>query len=114
MLLSLSIKNIVLIDALDINFRNGLTVLTGETGAGKSILLDALGLALGSRANFSLIRANTNRASVSAEFDVANSHPVWHVLEDAGIPRAETLILRRQLRSDGKSPAYINDRSCFR
>ncbi len=109
MLARLSILNVVLIDALNINFQDGLTALTGETGAGKSILLDALGLALGSRADFSLIRPNADRASVTAEFDIAASHPVWSALEDAGIYRAETLILRRQLRSDGKSPAYIND-----
>ena len=64
MLSCLSIRNVVLIEALNINFQDGLTVLTGETGAGKSILLDALGLALGSRADFSLIRPNTERASV--------------------------------------------------
>lgn len=109
MLSRLSIHNVVLIEALHINFKDRLTVLTGETGAGKSILLDALGLALGSRADFSLIRPNTDRASVTAEFDVTASHPVWSVLEDAGIHYAETLILRRQLRSDGKSPAHIND-----
>ena len=109
MLSCLSIRNVVLIEALNINFQDGLTVLTGETGAGKSILLDALGLALGSRADFSLIRPNTNRASVIAEFDVVASHPVWSMLEEAGIYRSENLILRRQLRSDGKSPAHIND-----
>ena len=109
MLSCLSIRNVVLIEALNINFQDGLTVLTGETGAGKSILLDALGLALGSRADFSLIRPNTDRASVTAEFDVVASHPVWSMLEEAGIYRSENLILRRQLRSDGKSPAHIND-----
>ena len=82
-----SIRNVVLIEALNINFQDGLTVLTGETGAGKSILLDALGLALGSRADFSLIRPNTDRASVTAEFDVVASHPVWSMLEEAGIER---------------------------
>ena len=109
MLSRLSIRNVVLIEALDIDFQEGLTVLTGETGGGKSILLDALGLALGSRADFGLIRTNTIRASVTAEFNVTESHPVWSLLRDAGIDRAETLILRRQLRSDGKSPAHIND-----
>lgn len=109
MLSRLSIRNVVLIEALDIDFQDGLTVLTGETGAGKSILLDALGLALGSRADFSLIRTNANRASVTAEFHIAASHPVWSVLKDASIHCAESLILRRQLRSDGRSPAFIND-----
>ena len=109
MLSRLSIRNVVLIEALDIDFQDGLTVLTGETGAGKSILLDALGLALGSRADFGLIRTNSERASVAAEFYLADNHPVWSVMEDAGIHREEALILRRQLRSDGKSPAHIND-----
>ena len=73
MLSNLSIRNVVLIEALDIDFQDGLTVLTGETGAGKSILLDALGLALGSRADFGLIRNNSERASVAAEFYLADT-----------------------------------------
>ena len=109
MLSRLSIRNVVLIEALDIEFQSGLTVLTGETGAGKSILLDALGLALGSRADFGLIRNEANRASVTAEFEIEADHPVWDVLSEIGIDRADSLILRRQLRSDGKSPAHIND-----
>ena len=109
MLSRLSIRNVVLIEALDIEFQSGLTVLTGETGAGKSILLDALGLALGSRADFGLIRNEADRASVTAEFEIETDHPVWDVLSEIGIDRADSLILRRQLRSDGKSPAHIND-----
>lgn len=109
MLSRLSIRNVVLIEALDIEFQSGLTVLTGETGAGKSILLDALGLALGSRADFGLIRNEADRASVTAEFEIEADHPVWDVLSEIGIDRADNLILRRQLRSDGKSPAHIND-----
>jgi len=109
MLLHLCIRNIVLIEALDIEFTGGLSVLTGETGAGKSILLDALGLALGSRADFGLIRANTDKASVTASFDITPGHPVWSLLDDAGIEPSSSLILRRQLRADGKSPAHIND-----
>ena len=109
MLSRLSIRNVVLIEALDIEFQSGLTVLTGETGAGKSILLDALGLALGSRADFGLIRNVSDRASVTAEFEIEADHPVWDVLSEIGIDRADSLILRRQLRSDGKSPAHIND-----
>ena len=109
MLSRLSIRNVVLIEALDIEFQSGLTVLTGETGAGKSILLDALGLALGSRADFGLIRNEADRASVTAEFEIEAGHPVWDVLSEIGIDRADSLILRRQLRSDGKSPAHIND-----
>ena len=109
MLVHLSIRNIVLIQSLDLEFSDGLTVLTGETGAGKSILLDALGLALGSRADFSLLRDNTDKASVAAAFDVETSHPVWQLLEEAGIEASAQIILRRLLRSDGKSPAHIND-----
>ena len=109
MLSRLTIRNVVLIEALDIEFQSGLTVLTGETGAGKSILLDALGLALGSRADFGLIRNEADRASVTAEFEIEADHPVWDVLSEIGIDRADSLILRRQLRSDGKSPAHIND-----
>ncbi len=109
MLSRLSIRNVVLIEALDIEFQSGLTVLTGETGAGKSILLDALGLALGSRADFGLIRNEADRASITAEFESEADHPVWDVLSEIGIDRADSLILRRQLRSDGKSPAHIND-----
>ena len=109
MLSRLSIRNVVLIEALDIEFQSGLTVLTGETGAGKSILLDALGLALGSRADFGLIRNVSDRASVTAEFEIEADHPVWDVLSEIGIDPADSLILRRQLRSDGKSPAHIND-----
>ena len=109
MLVHLSIRNIVLIQKLDLEFSNGLSVLTGETGAGKSILLDALGLALGSRADFALIREGTERASVTAAFDVEPDHPIWPLLDEAGIEPASQVILRRQLRSDGKSPAHIND-----
>ena len=109
MLVHLSIRNIVLIQSLDLEFAAGLSVLTGETGAGKSILLDALGLALGSRADFSLIREGADKASVTAAFDVARDHPVWQVLEDAGMDTSAQIILRRQLRGDGKSPAHIND-----
>ena len=109
MLVHLSIRNIVLIQSLNLEFAAGLSVLTGETGAGKSILLDALGLALGSRADFSLIREGADRASVTAAFEVGRDHPVWQVLEEAGMDSSAQLILRRQLRADGKSPAHIND-----
>ena len=108
MLTRLSVRNVVLISRLDLEFRKGLTVLTGETGAGKSILLDSLGLALGSRADFGLIGRGGDRAEVGAMFDVSTDHPVMHILEDAGIESDGEIILRRQLR-DGKSPALIND-----
>ena len=109
MLTRLQVRNVVLINRLDLDFRKGLTVLTGETGAGKSILLDSLGLALGSRANFDLIGIHGDRAEVTACFDLPDPHPARDVLDDVGIEPGDELILRRQLR-DGKSPALINDR----
>ena len=109
MLHSLTVTNIVLIERLTLTFDGGLTVLTGETGAGKSILLDALGLALGSRADFRLIREGEKDAQVVAVFHLAPDHPVWHRLAEADIPAHDELILRRRLKSDGKSSASIND-----
>src|ERR1700741_1095759 len=100
MLTRLSIRNIVLIEALDLEFAGGLGVLTGETGAGKSILLDALGLVLGNRADSALVRAGEERASVTATFGLP-APPVRPLSEDAGIDLDpdEPLILKRQLRS---------------
>lgn len=109
MLTSLTVSNIVLIEQLTLQFDDGLTVLTGETGAGKSILLDSLGLALGSRANFDLIRQGASEAQVTASFAITADHPVWAKLDDAGITPEDSLILRRRLKQDGKSSANIND-----
>ena len=109
MLSSLTISNIVLIEQLSLKFGSGLTVLTGETGAGKSILLDALGLALGSRADFNLIRQGHSQAHVSANFALSLNHPVWSFIDDAGIKPEDQLILRRSLKNNGKSTASIND-----
>lgn len=109
MLASLSVSNIVLIKQLTLDFEPGLTVLTGETGAGKSILLDALGLALGSRADFGLIRQGSEQAQVSAIFNMNRTSPIWGLLDEAGISPEDQLILRRRLKSDGKSSASIND-----
>ena len=109
MLHSLTVSNIVLIEQLTLQFAPGLTVLTGETGAGKSILLDALGLALGSRADFGLIGQGHEQAHVSASFDLPATHPAWQLVEDAGIMPEDEMILRRRLKSDGKSTASIND-----
>ena len=109
MLHSLTVSNIVLIERLTLSFDRGLTVLTGETGAGKSILLDALGLALGSRADFRLIREGEDTAQVSAVFHPPADHPAWVRLGESDIPRDDELILRRRLKSDGKSSASIND-----
>ena len=112
MLTRLAIRNIVLIEALDLEFGRGLGVLTGETGAGKSILLDALGLVLGSRADSALLRAGEDRASVTASFEfAAPPGPVAEALEGAGIELepGEPLVIRRQLKADGGSKAWIND-----
>lgn len=112
MLTQLSIRNIVLIEALDLQFAGGLGVLTGETGAGKSILLDALGLVLGNRADMGLIRAGEDQASAAATFEFADMpEAVREVLDDAGveIEPGEPLILRRRLKADGGSKAFVND-----
>ena len=113
MLNSLTIQNIVLIEKLEIAFRDGLCALTGETGAGKSILLDSLGLALGARAQARLVRKGADKSSVTAHFDIAPSHKAYKVLEEADfdIDKSEGLILRRTLSKDGKSKAYINDQA---
>ncbi len=110
MLLSLAIRDVVLIDRLDLSFRTGLCVLTGETGAGKSILLDALGLALGVRAESGLVRQGADQASVTAEFSLASDHPVRQRLADAGIAaEGDTLVLRRIVGKDGRSRAFVDD-----
>ena len=112
MLTRLSIRNIVLIEALDLTFGRGLGVLTGETGAGKSILLDALGLVLGNRADSGLVRGGEDKASVSASFEFATlPRALAERLDDADIEieDGEPLIVRRQLRADGKSKAFVND-----
>lgn len=110
MLAALSIRDVVLIDRLDLTFEPGLSVLTGETGAGKSILLDALGLALGERAESGLVRHGSAQASVTAEFMITAEHPVEDMLREAELDPAEgTLILRRIVTADGRSRAYVND-----
>ena len=114
MLTRLSIRNIVLIEALDLDFGRGLGVLTGETGAGKSILLDSLGLVLGNRADSGLVRAGEDKASVSASFEFASlPDAIAETLDDADIEieKGEPLIIRRQLKADGGSKAFINDQS---
>jgi len=111
MLTALSIRDVVLIERLDLGFGPGLTVLTGETGAGKSILLDSLGLALGARSDSGLVRAGAEQASVAARFSPPAEHPVHALLEELGLPDAgdEDLVLRRSVGRDGRSRAWVND-----
>jgi DNA repair protein RecN (Recombination protein N) len=109
MLASLAIRDVVLIEKLDLGFDAGLAVLTGETGAGKSILLDSLGLALGQRAEAGLVRAGQAQASVAAAFLPKADHPCFDILRDQGISAEDELVLRRVLQADGKSRAFIND-----
>ena len=109
MLRSLSITNVVLIDRLCLNFEKGLCVLTGETGAGKSILLDALGLAMGARAEARLVRKDAEKATVIAAFDAPTNHSVHALLTESDIDSDNDIILRRTLTRDGRSRAYIND-----
>ena len=110
MLRALDIRDVLLIDSLSVDFRPGLNVLTGETGAGKSILLDALGFVLGWRGRADLVRAGATQGEVVAEFDLAPDHPGWAVLEEAGFAQADELILRRVNARDGRKTAFINDR----
>ncbi|MBM3545046.1 MAG: DNA repair protein RecN [Alphaproteobacteria bacterium] len=109
MLAALSIRDIVLIDRLDLEFGQGLSVLTGETGAGKSILLDAFSLAIGSRGDAALVRQGAAQGQVTASFELASDHPVFALLAENGINAGETLILRRVQGADGRSRAFIDD-----
>jgi len=110
MLLSLNIKDVVLIDQLLIEFKSGLCVLTGETGAGKSVLLDSLGLALGVRAETGLIRTAAEAAHVTAAFQISDNHNAYNTLKQANIAiEDDVLLLRRVVYKSGKSRAYIND-----
>jgi len=113
MLIGLWIRDVVLIEALDLSIGPGLTALTGETGAGKSIILDALGLAVGARAEAGLVRQGAAQAAVSAVFAPAPDHPIWDALEEKGLSyaRDEDLILRRTLSADGRSRAFVNDQA---
>jgi DNA repair protein RecN (Recombination protein N) len=112
MLTGLSIRDVVLIEALDLEFANGLGVLTGETGAGKSILLDALGLALGARADSGLVRAGAEKAQVTASFDAPANVVALLGENDIEIDVGEPLLIRRSVKADGGSKAFINDQPC--
>ena len=109
MLKELIVRNIVLIEKLHVEFEKGLSVLTGETGTGKSILLDSLGLITGNRVDYSLIRNGETEASVTAIFYLVKTHPVKFVLKKYNIETKSEIIIRRSIKSDGKSRCYIND-----
>jgi DNA repair protein RecN (Recombination protein N) len=109
MLSSLHIKNIVLIDNLTIDFADNLSVLTGETGAGKSILLDSLGLVLGARADAGLVGSYSDKATVTATFDVPDDHSILQILKENDWELETPVIIRRTLTKDSRSKAYIND-----
>jgi DNA repair protein RecN (Recombination protein N) len=111
MLIGLGIRDLVLIESLDLSFGCGLTALTGETGAGKSIILDALGLALGARGDQALVRRGASQASATAIFAPSPDHAAWACLDEKGLAyaRDEDLVLRRVVAADGRSRAFVND-----
>ncbi|MDQ2095451.1 DNA repair protein RecN [Rhodalgimonas zhirmunskyi] len=112
MLRSLVIHDMLIIDRLELDFQPGLNVLTGETGAGKSILLDSLGFVLGWRGRAELVRAGAEQGEVLAEFALPAGHAAHRVLEEAGLPGGDELILRRVNTRDGRKTAWVNDRRC--
>jgi DNA repair protein RecN (Recombination protein N) len=112
MLRGLDISDMLIIERLELNFQSGLNVLTGETGAGKSILLDSLGFVLGWRGRADLVRQGAAQGEVTAWFDLAEGHPAHAVLEEAGLPAGDELILRRINTADGRKTAWVNDRRC--
>ncbi|MEE4246344.1 MAG: DNA repair protein RecN [Kangiellaceae bacterium] len=111
MLTSIQIKNFALIESLELDLQSGMTVITGETGAGKSIVIDALGLALGERADVSVIRHGTDKADISASFDIAVNSPASKWLADNELDESGECILRRVLAREGRSKCFINGRS---
>ena len=110
MLRALEIRDMLIIDRLDLAFQPGLNVLTGETGAGKSILLDSLGFVLGWRGRAELVRRGAEQGEVTAVFDLPNGHPAHEVLAEAGLPSGDELILRRVNTADGRKTGWVNDR----
>jgi DNA repair protein RecN (Recombination protein N) len=112
MLRGLDISDMLIIERLELSFQPGLNVLTGETGAGKSILLDSLGFVLGWRGRADLVRQGAAQGEVTAWFDLAQGHPARAVLEEAGLPVGDELILRRINTAEGRKTAWVNDRRC--
>ena len=112
MLRALDIRDMLIIDRLELTFQPGLNALTGETGAGKSILLDSLGFVLGWRGRAELVRQGAEQGEVVAEFELPEGHPAHAVLADAGLPGGEELILRRVNTAEGRKTAWVNDRRC--
>ncbi|ASM72738.1 MULTISPECIES: DNA repair protein RecN [Roseobacteraceae] len=112
MLRGLDISDMLIIDRLELAFQPGLNVLTGETGAGKSILLDSLGFVLGWRGRADLVRQGAAQGEVTAWFDLPDGHPAHAVLQEAGLPNSDELILRRINTADGRKTAWVNDRRC--
>ena len=112
MLRALDIRDLLIIDHLELTFQPGLNVLTGETGAGKSILLDSLGFVLGWRGRAALVRQGAAQGEVMAEFELRPGHAARAVLEEAGLPVSDSLILRRVNTADGRKTAWVNDRRC--
>src|SRR6202161_4510282 len=113
MVLGLAIRDVVLIETRALACGPGLTALTGETGAGKSIILDALGLATGARADAGLVRRGAAQAQATAIFSLTPDHPAWAYLADKGLGETpdDDLVLRRQLGADGRSRAFVNDQA---
>lgn len=109
MLTNLSIRNYALIENINIDFKTGLTVITGETGAGKSIIIDAVDMLLGARANNSIIRTGTDICTISAIFDIRNNTKIKDILNDLSIDFQDEIIIRRQIESSGKNKSFIND-----
>ncbi|WP_170478866.1 DNA repair protein RecN [Ruegeria arenilitoris] len=112
MLRALDIRDMLIIDRLELSFQPGLNALTGETGAGKSILLDSLGFVLGWRGRAELVRQGASQGEVIAEFELSADHPAHHILAEAGLPAGDEIILRRVNTADGRKTAWVNDRRC--
>ncbi len=112
MLRALDIRDMLIIDRLELTFQPGLNALTGETGAGKSILLDSLGFVLGWRGRAELVRQGAAQGEVVAEFELSEDHPAHAILAEAGLPGGEELILRRVNTAEGRKTAWVNDRRC--